>query len=69
MIAKHHWNIRKWRKKFGFSQIQLAEELDITTVTLRAYETNKMVPKAVKEACIAIILRINYEDTYKEIDI
>ena len=52
-------DLTQWREHLGFNRTEAARRLDITRVTLRAYEEGKRpVPGSIALACAAIALQI-----------
>ena len=59
MLAK---NLRKYRNKYGISQLKIAKLLNMSQQGYANYETGKATPDPERLAKIAIILNCNMED-------
>ena len=55
-------NIRFYRKRAGFTQIELAEKMGISIATLRRWEAGETSPSGTKISELAEILKISPEE-------
>ncbi len=59
-------NIRLYRRKAKITQIQLANDLEISIATLRRWEAGETTPTGAKIQELAKILNVNPEELIKE---
>ena len=59
-------NIRLYRKKANLTQIELANDLEISIATLRRWEAGETTPTGAKIQELAKILNVNPEELIKE---
>ena len=52
MTQVDSWDLKKWRKKFGYNQFEAAEKLGVNRGAVQNWEREiRPVPKAVELAC------------------
>ena len=59
-------NLRKLRKKAGFTQIELSQELGVSIATLRRWEAGETAPSGTRMIELAIILEVTPEEIIAE---
>ena len=59
-------NLRKLRKKAGFTQIELSQELGVSIATLRRWEAGETAPSGTRMIELAKILKVTPEEIITE---
>lgn len=67
MKNDYKFDILDWRIKHGFKQYELAAALDITTITLRKYETTKKLPIVIYYACIGWLVKYKFPSLFRDL--